>query len=205
MTLESEPAAGSSMTPPNPDYPARLDIDHPPNLNRWLPLVKWLLAIPHYVALFFLGIGAYIVLIIAFFIVLFTRVYPEGLFNYMVGFERWRTRVSAYVLLQTDAYPPFSLEDDPSYPVRLQVDYPGEVARWRPLVNWLLVIPELIGAFAIGIAALVCALIGFFTILFTTQYPPGLFNVVTIGLRWTVRGTVFGYWMTEQYPPFVWA
>lgn len=193
------------MTPHNPEYPVRLEIDHPDGLSHLLPLVKWLLAIPHLIALLLLGIGAYVVLIISFFAVLITGAYPVAMFNYLVGFERWRARVSAYLLLETDKYPPFSLDDDPSYPVRLQVDYPERVARWRPLVNWLLAIPALIGAAIIGIVAYVAVIIAFFAILFTGRYPKGLFEAVTIALRWSARVTLFSYWMTERYPPFVWA
>jgi len=85
--------------------------DVPRDLNRWLPLVKWLLAIPHYIVLFFLGIAAVVVVIIAWFAILFTGKYPEGLFSFVQGVMRWALRVTAYAfLLVTDRYPPFSLE-----------------------------------------------------------------------------------------------
>lgn len=87
------------------DYP-----DVPTQLNRWLPLVKWLLAIPHYIVLFFLSIGALIAVIVAWFAILFTGRYPKGLFDYLVGVARWYNRVIAYALiLVTDEYPPFRL------------------------------------------------------------------------------------------------
>jgi len=79
-------------------------------LNRWLPLVKWLLAIPHYIVLFFLWIGLVIAVIVAWFAILLTGRYPRGLFDYVVGVIRWHNRVVAYALiLVTDAYPPFRL------------------------------------------------------------------------------------------------
>ena len=82
------------------------------DLNQWLPLVKWLLAIPHYIVLFFLGIAAFFVVIVAWFAILFTGRYPKGLFDFVVGVMRWSLRVSAYaVLLTTDRYPPFSLSE----------------------------------------------------------------------------------------------
>ena len=77
------------MYPPNPPYPVRLDIEYPDSLSRLLIFVKWLLAIPHFIALFFLAIGAYVVLIISWFAVIITGAYPEGMFNYMVGVLRW--------------------------------------------------------------------------------------------------------------------
>ncbi|CAN5680135.1 MAG: DUF4389 domain-containing protein [Actinobacteria bacterium] len=90
-----------------------LELDYPDvkqQLNRWLPLVKWLLAIPHYVVLAVLGIGAVLAIVVAWFAILFTGRYPQALFNYVVGVGRWALRVQAYAfLLLTDQYPPFSL------------------------------------------------------------------------------------------------
>jgi hypothetical protein len=92
----------------------QLDIDYPDavnGLNRWLPLVKWFLAIPHYVVLFFLFILVIVATIVAWFAILFTGTYPRGLFDFVVGTMRWATRVWAYAwLLVTDEYPPFRLE-----------------------------------------------------------------------------------------------
>ncbi len=84
--------------------------DAPRDLNRWLPLVKWFLAIPHYIVLIFLWIAAIVVLIIAWFAILFTGRYPRGMFDFVQGVIRWGARVVAYAfLLVTDRYPPFSL------------------------------------------------------------------------------------------------
>ena len=91
----------------------RLDIRYPDaktELNRWLPLVKWLLAIPHYIVLFFLFIAAFVCVVIAWFAILFTGRFPRGLFDFLVGVGRWSVRVTAYTfLLATDRYPAFSL------------------------------------------------------------------------------------------------
>lgn len=102
------------------DYPStveeqevHLELDYPDaerDLNRWLPLVKWLLAIPHLVVLFFLGVGAVVAVVVAWFAILLTGRFPRGLFDYVVGVGRWALRVQAYAfLLVTDQYPPFSL------------------------------------------------------------------------------------------------
>jgi hypothetical protein len=105
----------------NDQYPStdeeqslHLEIDYPnaeTDLARGMPLVKWLLAIPHYVVLFFLYIGAFFCVIFAWFAILFTGRYPKSLFDFIVGVARWHNRVVAYaLLLVTDKYPPFSLE-----------------------------------------------------------------------------------------------
>jgi hypothetical protein len=193
------PGAG----PPSPQYAIQLDIGYQDEYSRFLPLIKWLLAIPHFIVLMVLMIGVLFAIFVSWFAVLFTRRYPRGLFNYVVGVLRWSARVNAYVLLQTDKYPPFSLEDDPSYPVRLQVEYPeGGIARWRPLLSWLLVIPYAICAYAIFWLAEVAVFFAFITILFTKKFPRGLFDFVTVGERWMMRETVYRLWMTEKYPPF---
>src|SRR6266700_8280302 len=104
----------------NDSYPStdehqwvRLDYPYPDaanDLNRWLPLVKWLLAIPHYIVLFFLDIAVFFVVIVAWFAILFTERYPRGMFDFVEGVFRWHNRVAAYALtLVTDQYPPFRL------------------------------------------------------------------------------------------------
>ncbi|RCW39636.1 uncharacterized protein DUF4389 [Halopolyspora algeriensis] len=90
----------------------RLDFDHPDAraLNRWLPLVKWLLAVPHYIVLFFLDIAAVVAVVAAWFTILFTGRHPRALFDFLTGVGRWHNRVVAYAwILVTDRYPPFRL------------------------------------------------------------------------------------------------
>lgn len=93
---------------------AHVDLEYPnvkEDLNQWLPLVKWLLAVPHYLVLFFLSVGAVLAVIFAWFAILFTGRYPPGLFKYVEGVFRWGVRVEAYAFfLTTDQYPPFSLD-----------------------------------------------------------------------------------------------
>jgi hypothetical protein len=81
------------------------------DLNRWYPIFKWILAIPHYVILFFLGIAAFVCIVVAWFAILFTGKFPKGIFDFVQGVYRWGIRVSAYAfMLVTDKYPPFSLD-----------------------------------------------------------------------------------------------
>src|SRR4249919_1253205 len=99
---------------PSTDEEQSVHLDYPypdaQQLNRWLPLVKWFLAIPHYIVLFFLWIAALVVVIIAWFAILFTGTYPRGMFDFVEGVIRWNNRVVGYAfILVTDRYPPFSL------------------------------------------------------------------------------------------------
>jgi len=99
---------------PSTDETQTVHLDYPevsgPELNRWLPLVKWLLAIPHYIVLFFLAIAVFFVVIFAWFAILFTGLYPRGAFDFVEGVLRWGNRVTGYAFsLVTDVYPPFRL------------------------------------------------------------------------------------------------
>ena len=127
-------------------YPARLSGYLDPNLSRWMWLVKWFLAIPHFIVLFFLWFAFGVVTIVAWFAILFTGRYPRSLFNFNVGVIRWSWRVAfyAYSALGTDLYPPFTL-DRTDYPADFDVDYPEKLSRGLVLVkSWLLALPHLL-------------------------------------------------------------
>jgi hypothetical protein len=202
-------------------YPLRLTGELSPRLSRWLWLVKWLLAIPHFVALFFLWIAFGLVTMVAFFAILFTRRYPRGLFDFNVGVLRWSWRVGFYTYstLGTDKYPPFTLKDAPEYPARLEVDYPESLSRGLVLLKWwLLALPHYLvigfftgGAWAAtgsdwmwGSGGLVGLLVLFagVVLLFTGRYPKPLYDFVLGMNRWFFRVAAYAALMTDAYPPF---
>ncbi len=185
-------------------YPVSATAEIQADYVRFLPLVKWLLLVPHYFALFFLAIGAAFVAFISFFAVLFTGSYPRGLWEYMAGFYLWTLRVTAYLLLMTDRYPPFSLERTEEDNVFLSAEYPETVERWRPFVAWLLILPYLIVASLILAVAQVCSILAFFTIIFTKRIPEGIFDIMRVALNWQMRANFYSYWLSTSYPPFSW-
>jgi len=184
-------------------YPVRLEVDYPERLSRLLIFVKWLLAIPQFVVLYFLAIAQLFVAFIAFFAILFTKQYPRGMFDFVVLVQRWATNVSAYASLMRDEYPPFS-GDAERYPaVRLEIDYPETLSRWLPFVKWLLAIPHFFALLFVGLAAGVVLLIAWFAILFTARFPRGMFDFAVGYLRWSVRVNAYaGLLVTDTYPPF---
>ena len=210
-----------ATAPVRPVYPVTLEGTLDPGLSRWMWLVKWILAIPHYIVLFFLWIAFAILTIVAFFAILITGRYPRGMFDFNVGVLRWTWRVGFYSLtaIGTDKYPPFTF-DDVDYPARLRVEYPERLSRGLVLVKWwLLAIPQylLIGVFTSNTVwwswedtgagwggGLISLLVLFAAIalLFTAKYPRGIFNLV-IGLnRWVYRVTAYATLMRDEYPPF---
>jgi uncharacterized protein DUF4389 len=196
-------------------YPATLDarLDEP--LSRWKWLVKWILAIPHYVVLLFLWIAFALVTIGAFFAIVFTGRYPRGMFDFNLGVLRWTWRVSYYADtgLGTDRYPPFSLGPEPDYPATLDIEYPEELSRWKPFVKWLFAIPQLcvVALFMGGWhVAFVWApgLVGLLTIVgivvyaFRRVYPPEIYRFVIGMVRWGFRVGAYVALMRDEYPPF---
>jgi hypothetical protein len=209
----------------SPGYPLRVEGELDGHLSRWLWLVKWLLAIPHFIVLLFLWIAFFVLTVIAFFAILFTGRYPRSIFDFNVGVLRWSWRVCFYTYsaLGTDRYPPFTLDDVADYPARLDVAYPPALSRGLVLVKWwLLALPQylVVGVFAggawaglneindhadwssggglIGLMVLIAGVV----LLFTGRYPRSIFDFIMGMNRWVFRVAAYATLMTDAYPPF---
>ncbi|MCW2701857.1 MAG: transrane protein [Blastococcus sp.] len=218
------------MTDPRIPYPLRVDAALDPSLSRGLWLVKWLLLIPHFIALLFLWVAFCVVTVIAFFAILGTGRYPRSLFDFNVGVMRWSWRVHyyGYGALGTDRYPPFTLDDVPDYPAHLDVAYPEQLSRGLIFVKWLLALPHLLilavfvgGGLWLGTRAggdtnsswdngwnaggglvALLVLIAAIALLFTGRYPQPLYDLVLGMDRWSLRVAAYTGLMTDRYPPF---
>jgi len=208
-------------------YPVHVDTVRPPELSRWLWLLKWLLIIPHGVVLAFLWAAFVLLSVVAFVAILVTGTYPRAIFEFNVGVLRWSWRVAyySYGVLGTDRYPPFTLAEVEDYPAHLRIDYPEHLSRALVLVKWwLLALPQyvivaiLVGARAttnndvhpeqwgwtgdwgglIGILVLVAGVI----LAVTGAYPRGLYDLLVGMNRWVIRVAAYAGLMTDEYPPF---
>ena len=202
----SQPApygGGGPPAAPGSGYPAQLEIDYPQNgIARWRVFFQGWLAIPHFFALFFVAFAAYFAFVGVWFSIVFTKKYPPGLFNFITGVLRWSSRVSGYVYLMTEQYPPFSTADEP-YPIRARFQYPQNgIARWRPFFQGLLAFPHFVVLYFLAIGAGLAFVFAWFVILFTGKYPPGVFNFIAGVMRWQTRVSAYMMLMTEEYPPF---
>jgi hypothetical protein len=206
------------------EYPVRMEAQLDPRISRWLWLVKWLLAIPHFMVLSVLWVGYVVMTVVAFFAILFTGRYPRPIFEFNVGVMRWTWRVSYYSFGAngTDRYPPFTLAEVPGYPTHLEVAYPERLSRGLVLVKWwLLALPHylIVGVFVggggmvawnagsenwaiwgnlLGILVLIAVVI----LMITGTYPKGLFDLILGVNRWVLRVAGYAGLMTDRYPPF---
>lgn len=202
-------------------YPVTLSIDYPERkLNRLTSFFRIFTSIPIWVILALLVGGslgsneareagwriqvttAGFVVLPTLLMILFRQKYPKWWFDWNLALSRFSMRVSAYLALMRDEYP----STDEEQAVHLDLAYPDvktNLRRWMPLVKWFLAIPHYIVLVFLGIAAVVCIVIAWFAILFTGNYPKGLFNFVLGVLRWSLRVEAYALLMiTDRYPPF---
>ncbi len=232
-TSSDSPTAPASQPPatatgaPTTEDPVALEATLDPGLSRWLWLVKWFLAIPHFIVLAVLGIAFAVLTLIAAVAIVFTGRYPKGMFEFNVGVLRWSWRVTHYATtggIGTDRYPSFSLQPEPGDAARLEIAYPERLSRGLVFVKWLLAIPHLvIVALLVGSSVHWLALegdrlgfdptgggglLGFLVLaagimlLFTGEYPRALFDLIVGFNRWIYRVIAYVALMTDRYPPF---
>ena len=211
MTAEAAPPPAAPEREP---YPVRLEIERQEKQSRLtnFPLgigmfIRAILIIPNYVVLYLLGIVASVVYLIATFAILFTGRYPEGMFNFFVGVNRWSLNVSAYLFNLNDTYPAFSTEEE-KYPASYSVDYPERLSRilnfpfFGMFIKAFLAIPNIVVLYLVFIVAYVLVFIAQFAILFTGSFPEGMHKFVVGALRWQMRTSAYLLALTDRYPPF---
>ena len=182
-------------------YPISFDTDYEVERNRLTTFFRLLVAIPWILWGYIYGIAALVVVIIAWFAALFTKRYPEGMYNFIAGFIRFQARVGGFVLLLTDELPPFGGGERDDYPIRVGVAPPQpEYRRSRTFFKSLLVYPQQVLLFGVTALAFGAAFITWWRVLFTGKQSVTMHDALKLSLAYTTRVNGFSYVMTEAHP-----
>jgi Domain of unknown function (DUF4389) len=183
-------------------YPVTFEADYVERRSRLTTFFRLILAIPHVIVLMFYGFAALVVIVIAWFALLFTGRWPQGMYDFVAGFWRYSVAVNGYLYLLTDDYPPFGPQVD-DYPVRLNVAPPKHAySRLKVLLRIILAIPPYIISYALSIVAHVGAVLAWFAIVVTGRQPKGLQDMIVLGISYQQRAYVYMSLITEDWPPF---
>jgi Domain of unknown function (DUF4389) len=184
-------------------YPVTFEMDYVQRRSRLTTFFRYVLAIPHFVFFFFYAIGFYIVYIVSWFALLFTARWPGGLYRFEGGFLRYLTRLTAYLDLGVDNYPPFSGAEDDTYPVRVHIAPPlGRYSRLKVFFRFIYAILAMVIRYALGIVMSFVAFLSWFAIVITGRQPASLQNALDFCLAYTTRADALIFLITQTYPPF---
>ena len=184
-------------------YPVTFKAEYVEKRSRLTTFFRLLLAIPHVIFLYFYGLAAGVVVIIAWFALLFTGRYPQGMYDFVAGALRYGTRVCGYAFLLSDEYPPFSGDPATPYPVDLIIGPPKpEYNRLKVLFRIILMIPVYIISYAMQIVAQLGAFIAWFAIVLLGRQPKGLQDMIALGVSYQQRAYAYMFLLTEDWPPF---
>jgi hypothetical protein len=183
-------------------YPVTFEADYVERRNRLTTFFRLILAIPLAIWLYIYAIVAGFAIVIAWFAIVVTGRYPRGLYDFVAGFTRFITRVTAYTALLCDPYPSFGGGDDPAYPVRMEFEPLEHYDRLKTLFRIILAIPIVIVRYIIGLLLDVGAFAAWFVILFTGKMPRGLYDLMVFANSYTARSDAYIYLLTETYPSF---
>jgi uncharacterized protein DUF4389 len=183
-------------------YPVTFEADYVEKRSRLTTFFRLLLVIPHAIVLAFYAIAAAVVVIVAWFALVFTGRWPRGMYDFVAGFFRYGTAVHGYFYLLTDEYPPFGPNVD-SYPVRLNIAPPqDEYSRLKVLFRIILAIPPYIIAYAMNIVMQVGAFLAWFAIVVLGRQPKGLQDMIVLGMSYQQRAYAYIALLAEDWPPF---
>jgi len=184
-------------------YPVEYDADFNPTPNRWTTFFRLLLAIPWFIVAAFWGIILIFTHLFAWVAIVILGRYPQWLYDFNAGVVRFSIRVSAWIYLQTDEWPPFGLGDYPDYPIQVGIAPPAErQSRLKAFFRWILALPVLLVlSYGTSYIQMIAGLVAWLTIVFRGYLPEGLHNMMTFVNGFHAR--VFGYlaFLTDEYPP----
>jgi len=183
-------------------YPVTYEADYVRERNRATTFFRAIVAIPWIIVLYVYAIAAMVVAVIAWFALVILGRYPQGMYNFVGGVLRYSMRVSAFMYLQTDAWPPFGISDDPSYPVRINFEPPAaRQSRLKVFFRMVLALPLIVMAYAVGALQGGASMVAWFTIVFRGYQPAAIHNILAWMNGWSTRVNAYLYFMRDEYPP----
>ncbi len=184
-------------------YPVAVEIDYVERRSRLTTFFRWLLAIPQLIWAGLWGIAVFVVVVIAWFALLFTARWPQALYDFVASYLRFYARVNGYVYLAVDPWPPFDGGEDPEYPLRLVIAPPLErYSRLKVFFRPLYVIPALIVVYFLSIVLSVVGFLSWLVIIVLGRQPAALQDVIRFCLTYNMRANALMYLVTQTYPPF---
>ncbi len=183
-------------------YPVTYEADYLRERNRLTTFFRIIVVIPWLIVAYIYLIAQAVVVFIAWFAILFVGRYPQGMYNFVGGILRFSERVNGFMYLQTDAWPPFGISDDESYPIRVRFAPPAaRQSRLKDFFRLILIIPLLILSYAMSYAMYAIAAISWLTIVFRGYQPAAIHNAIAYLMGWTTRATSYMLLMRDEYPP----
>ncbi len=184
-------------------YPVAYEADYVERRSRLSTFFRLILAIPWLVVSIVWGLVAFVCVVVAWFAIVITGRYPEPLYNGVSMALRFYTRANGFLLLMTDAFPPFGGEQNPEYPVRLVIAPPLEsYNRWKTLFRLILVIPIAIVVYLVQLVSRAISMLAWLVIVVTGKLPRGIYDVMRFTLAYEARASAYELLVTETYPPF---
>jgi hypothetical protein len=183
-------------------YPVQYEADFVEKRSRLTTFFRFITAIPAAILAFFYVLAAEVVVFIAWFVLLFTGRWPEGMYRFVAGAVRNVSRMQAYSVLLTDKYPPWNGEEEPAYPIRIRIAPPKEkYSRMKVLFRIFLLIPVYIIQYVYNIMMNVGGFCSWVVITITGKQPEGLQNFINMSMRYHVDALAYQFLLTEDFPP----
>lgn len=183
-------------------YPVQYEADYVEQRSRLTTFFRFLTVIPASLLTILYVFAAEVVVFVAWFAIVFTGRYPEGMYKFVAGAVRNASRLTGYQYLLTDKYPPWNGDEEPQYPIRVRIGPPLEqYSRAKAFFRIILAIPVMIIAYVYNLVIALGALCAWFAIVFTGKQPEGLQNFINMGMRYHVQSMTYYFLLTQDWPP----
>ncbi|MGA7397833.1 MAG: DUF4389 domain-containing protein [Solirubrobacterales bacterium] len=183
-------------------YPVTYEADYLKDRNRLTAFFRLIVAIPWLIVATIYAIAGMVVVFIAWFAILFTGRFPQGMYNFVGGILRFTQRVNAFMYLQTDEWPSFGLSEEPGYPVRIGFAPPAaRQSRLKTLFRIILLVPVMVMSYMFSLLIQGITVISWFTIVFRGYQPAAIHNALAFAMSWTTRASAYSMLMRDEYPP----